>query len=108
MIVAKTFTEVTVEKPVRDLVFGTLVVEDVVAILMIATLSAVASGMGLSGSFLALSFLKLVGFLVMLITLGLFLVPRFLNLVIGSGRQETSLIATVGLCFGGALLFLDI
>jgi len=104
MIVAKAFAERKVLRPVRELVFSILLVEDVVAIAMIATLSAVAGGGELSASTVVLNLGKLLGMLVILVAVGLLVVPRFLSMVLRSGNLETSLVATVGTCFAGALL----
>ena len=104
MIVAKTFADRKVTRPVRELVFSILVVEDIAAIAMIATLSAVAGGAALSAGAIALNLGKLLGLLVILVAVGLLVVPRFLSMVLRSGNRETSLLATVGTCFAGALL----
>jgi CPA2 family monovalent cation:H+ antiporter-2 len=104
MIVAKTFSENPVERPVRDLVFSILVVEDVVAIAMIATLSAVAGGAALSAGAVVWNLGKLLTLLVVLVSVGLLVVPRFLTMALRTGNRESSLLATVGICFAGGLL----
>ncbi len=104
MIVAKTFAEVRTDRRVMDLVFGILIFEDLAAILMLATLTAVVSGAGVSPGLFALSAVKLAGFLFCLVTVGLLLVPRLMSYVVRNGRPETILVASVGACFLMAVL----
>lgn len=104
MIVAHTFRQLDVPKKLSDLVFGILIVEDLYALLLIAVLTAVAAGAGLSAGAFAFTAVKLVVFLVLLVALGLLVVPRFLSYVARQGSRETTLVASVGTCFGLALV----
>ena len=97
MIVAKAFAERRPDDKVASLVFGVLVVQDLVAILMLAAFSA------LGGDSLAVSSGKLVGFIICFALLGVVTVPRLLRAVVKLDRAELTLITTVGLCFAGAL-----
>ena len=97
MIVAKAFAERRPDGKVAGLVFGVLVVQDLVAILMLAAFSA------LGGESLAVSSGKLVGFIVGFAVVGFVTVPRLLRAVVKLERAELTLITTVGLCFAGAL-----
>ena len=81
MVVAKVFDERAPDPAVRELVFGVLVVQDVVAIAMLAVLSAVAAGAGVTAAELGQTLLELGGFLVALLVGGLLLVPRLVRLV---------------------------
>jgi monovalent cation:H+ antiporter-2, CPA2 family len=103
-IIARAFDEHGVRGSLRERVVGILVVEDLIAILLMATLTAVASGAGLSATDVAKTSGKLVLFLVGLITVGLLFVPRAVRLVARLGRPETTLVASVGFCFGVSLL----
>ena len=103
-IVAKAFNENAVKGPLRTLVVGVLVVEDLIAIVLMATLTAVASGRELSSAALAMMTGRLVAFLVGLVVVGLFVVPRAIRAVLRLNRPETTLIASIGLCFAVALL----
>jgi monovalent cation:H+ antiporter-2, CPA2 family len=106
-IIAKAFEEQRVRGPLRELVIGVLIVEDLIAILLMAVLTAVASGRGLSASEMAATTGKLTAFLVGLVSIGLLVVPRAIRAVSRLGRPETTLVASVGLCFGIALLARD-
>jgi len=104
MIVAKTLREERIDRRVAELAFGILVVEDLVAILMIASLSTLAAGTELDPLLIAWNATRLLAFLVILVVVGIFFVPRFLDLVVRSGSSEACVVATVGSCFAGALL----
>lgn len=105
-IIARTFADLKVTGRVADLVFGVLIIEDLIAIVLLATLGALASGGGLGVEAVGLTLVRLGSFLVGLLAAGLFLVPRFMRAVIRLGRGETTLVAAMGLAFGAALLAL--
>lgn len=104
MIIAKAFGERGIRGPLRDLVFGVLIVEDLVSILLITGLSAVAAGQAASADALASTALTLLGLLAATLVVGLFTIPRAMRWVVGLGSNETTLVACVGLCFAGAYL----
>jgi CPA2 family monovalent cation:H+ antiporter-2 len=87
-----------------QLVFGILIVEDLLGILMIALLSGIA----MTGTLEPLQVLeaggRLAAFLVVALVLGLLFVPRLLRWVAGFHRDEMLLVTVLALCFGGSLL----
>ncbi len=103
-IIAKAFDGQRVAGPVRELVVGVLVFEDLIAILLMATLTAVASGAGLSAYDMAKTIARLGLFLVVLVSVGLLLVPRAVRAINRLNRPETTLVASIGFCFGISLL----
>jgi len=103
-IIAKAFDERKIGGSLRKLVFGVVIVEDLVGILLMAALTAVASGAGLSARAMALTTGRLVAFLVGLLAVGLLIVPRTVRAIVRLNRPETTLVASIGLCFGVALL----
>ncbi len=103
-IIAKAFEERGVTGRLRELVVGVLVVEDLIGILLMAMLTVVASGHGLSLGAAARSSGRLAGFLVAVVVIGLLVVPRAIRAVQRLKRPETTLVTSVGLCFGLALL----
>lgn len=107
-IIAKAFDEQGVSGKLRELVVGVLIVEDLIAILMLAILTAVASGAGLSAGSLVQSSARLGAFLVGLIVIGLLVVPRAVRAVTSLRRAETTLVASIGLCFAFALLAVEL
>jgi CPA2 family monovalent cation:H+ antiporter-2 len=102
-IIARAFAERPVEGAVRDTVFGILVFEDLIAILLLTALTALGGG-ALSARVLGATVLQLATFLVALIGAGLLVIPRFMRSVVRLRRAETTLVTAVGLAFAAALL----
>jgi CPA2 family monovalent cation:H+ antiporter-2 len=90
--------------PFAQLVVGLLVAEDMLAIIMLTLLTAVAIG----GSVQAETAFTLIGhlglFVIVGMVLGLLLLPRLVDYVAGFGRDETLLVSVLGICFGASLL----
>ncbi|TAL71521.1 MAG: cation:proton antiporter [Rhodanobacter sp.] len=90
--------------PFARMVVGLLVAEDVLAIVMLTLLTAIAIG----GTVQAGAALTLIGhlglFVIVGMILGLLLLPRLIDYVAGFGRDETLLVAALGVCFGASLL----
>jgi CPA2 family monovalent cation:H+ antiporter-2 len=103
-IIAKAFDEQGIRGRLRELVVGVLIVEDLIAVLLMATLTAISTGTGLSAGALALTTGRLVAFLVGLVVVGLLVIPRAVRAVVRLKRPETTLVASVGICFAIALL----
>ena len=103
-IAAKTLAEERVEKRVTELAFGITVVEDLLGILLLALLSAVAAGAGLSAVEFAAVGLRLALVLLAMVALGLLVVPRFRSYVVSLGSRETTVVAAIGVCFAFALI----
>ncbi len=103
-IIAKTFDEQGVEKRLRELVFGILIVEDLIAILLMAILTALSSGDGVSAETIVHSGGRLAAFLVGLVVVGMLIVPRAVRAINRLKRSETTLVASIGICFAVALL----
>jgi CPA2 family monovalent cation:H+ antiporter-2 len=91
-------------QPFARLVVGLLVAEDMLTIVMLTLLTAVAIG----GSVQAQTAFTLIGhlglFMVAGMILGLLLLPRLVDYVAGFGRDETLLVSVLGICFGASLL----
>jgi len=104
MLVAKTFEEAKIESALTEVVYAILVFEDLIAVLLLAILTAVASGAGLSAAELARTVGQLLGFLAAILVAGLLVVPRAIRLVARLGRSETLLIASLAVSFGMAVL----
>jgi CPA2 family monovalent cation:H+ antiporter-2 len=89
-----------------QIVFGILIIEDLIAILLLAILTTISAGGGLTASSLALTAGRLAAFLAGLVVIGLLTVPRLIRAVVRLGRPETTLVTAVGICFAAALLAL--
>ncbi|HET9709814.1 MAG TPA: cation:proton antiporter [Gemmatimonadales bacterium] len=103
-IIAKVFAERGVTGKSRELVFGILVVEDLIAVLLMTIFTALASGSGLAAGPLVATVARLLAFLVAMIVGGLLVVPRAVRAIARLRRRETLLVASIGICFGLALL----
>jgi len=105
MVATRTLSELGQRRqPFAQLVVGLLVAEDMLAIVMLTLLTAVAIG----GSVQAEAAFTLIGhlglFVVVGMILGLLLLPRLVDYVAGFGRDETLLVSVLGICFGASLV----
>ncbi len=80
-------------------VLGTLVVEDILGILLMVTLSTLAVSKQLEGSELVGSLLSLGFVLVLWFIIGVFFIPTFLRKTRPLMSRETLLVVSIGLCF---------
>lgn len=104
-IIIKAFDDLNVKKQkFTDLVFGVLVVEDIVGILLLVLLPTIALGNSIDGTELAVSTLKLIFFLILCFVIGIYLVPTFLDKITRFLNDEMLLLITISLCFGMVLL----
>jgi CPA2 family monovalent cation:H+ antiporter-2 len=103
-IIIKAFEERGIKGRITEVVFGILVVEDLVAVVLLAVLTALASGADLSAGQLARIGGRLGAFLGLLVVAGLLVVPRLVRMIVRLGRPETIVVGTVGICFAFALL----
>ena len=87
-----------------QLCFGILIVEDILAIAIIALLSGVAGPGALDAAEVATTLLRLGIFLVVALVLGILIVPRLLRFVAGFQSDEMLLITVLGIAFGFCLL----
>ncbi|MBX3157544.1 MAG: cation:proton antiporter [Deltaproteobacteria bacterium] len=104
MLVAKAFEELGWKGGFTEVVFAILVFEDLIAIVLLAIVSAVASGAGLDALALAKLLGKLAGFLALMLIGGLLIVPRAIRWVATRARPETLTIGSLLVCFGLAAL----
>ena len=105
-IIVKAFAEQGVRGRVAEIVLGILIVEDLIAILLIAILTAVGEGEGLTTREIVGTTLRLALFLAGLVGVGLLIVPRLIRAAVKSERAETILVASMGVAFAASLLAL--
>lgn len=86
------------------IVFGTLVVEDLIAILMMVILSTMAVSKEFVGEELLMSVLKVAFFLILWFLVGIFILPFFLKKAKRLMNNETLLIVSLGLCLAMVVL----
>lgn len=91
-----------------ELIFGILIVEDVLAIAMIALLSGVATTGSLEAVEVGLTLGQIGLFLAGVLVVGLLAVPPLVRYVDRRHGVEILLITSLGLCFGVSLLALEL
>lgn len=87
-----------------QLIFGVLIIEDILGIAMLALLSGIAMTGALSVADVGLTLGKLSLFLVATLVIGLIAVPRLIGYVAKFKSNEMLLVTVLALCFGFALL----
>ncbi|MBQ9892699.1 MAG: cation:proton antiporter [Bacteroidales bacterium] len=88
------------DRPWAPMVFGTLVVEDLIAILLMVLLSTMAVSNKFAGGELLLNLGKLLFFLVLWFLVGIYVIPSVLKKTRKYLSDEILLIVSIGLCFG--------
>ncbi len=98
-IIYKAFDDMGLrQQQFAGMVMSVLILEDILAIVMMVMLSAIASDAGADGGQMAGSVLKIVFFLVLWFVVGIFLIPMMLRQVRKLINNETLLIVSLGLC----------
>jgi CPA2 family monovalent cation:H+ antiporter-2 len=104
-IIIRSFEELNVKsKRFANLVFGVLIIEDLVAILLMVMLSTIAVSRSFEGGEMLLSVVKLVFYLVLWFIGGIFFIPTFLRYTRKLMNDETMLVVAVGLCLTMVIL----
>lgn len=99
-IIIRAFDEAGLKgKAFANLVFGILIVEDLMAILLMVILSAISVPGSFSGSNLAFLSARLVFFLIAWFLVGIYVVPSLLRRVRKHLSNEIMLIVSISLCF---------
>ncbi|MFD1185480.1 cation:proton antiporter domain-containing protein [Pontibacter rugosus] len=98
-IIIRAFEELGVKShKFAGLVFGVLIVEDLVAILLLVLLSTLAVSQQFAGTEMLAAVMKLAFFLLLWFLAGIFLIPTFLRKASKLMNNETLLIVSLALC----------
>jgi len=101
MIVLKAYEEYDLkDKPFAPLVFGVLILEDVVGVFLMIILTTLSVSRQLSGLDMLVQISKLLSYLILWLALGIYLIPSALKRAKSYMNDESLLIASVGLCLG--------
>ena len=104
-IIYKAFDDLGLQQQqFAGLVMSVLILEDILAIVMMVMLSAIASGSGANGSQMLSSVIKIAFFLVLWFVVGIFAIPLFLRRMRKLMNNEVLLIVALGLCCAMAVL----
>ena len=88
------------QKPYAQMVFGTLVVEDLIAIVLMVLLSTMAVSKQFEGGQMLLKIGELLFFLIICFLVGIYAIPTVLKKARAYLNDEILLIVSIGLCFG--------
>jgi monovalent cation:H+ antiporter-2, CPA2 family len=91
-------------EPFAQLIFGILVVEDILAIAMLVLLSGIAQTGAVTAGIAFVTLGKLAMFMTVSLVVGILIVPRALNYVAKAHSDEMLLVTVLGFCFGFCLL----
>ena len=104
-IIYKAFDDLGLrQQQFAGLVMSVLILEDILAIVMMVMLSAIASGNNPDGGQMLGSVLKIGFFLVLWLVVGIFAIPLFLRKVRKLINSEVLLIVSLGLCCAMAVI----
>lgn len=104
-IIYKAFDDMGLrQQKFAGIVMSVLILEDILAIVMMVMLSAIAGGNNPDGEQMIGSVIKIAFFLVLWFIVGIFAIPLFLRSVRKLINNETLLIVALGLCCGMAVL----
>ncbi|WP_321890704.1 cation:proton antiporter [Paraburkholderia tropica] len=104
-IIVKALADLGVKRePFAQLVFGILIVEDILGIAMLVLLGGIAQTGELSPGIALITLGKLLLFMLVSLLAGILIVPRVLGYVARVGSDEMLLVSVLGFCFGFCLL----
>jgi K+:H+ antiporter len=103
-IIAKTFADQKTRGRYTQLVFGILIIEDLIAIVLLALLTPASPGAGPAAASIGVTVVRLLSVLAAFLIVGFLVVPRFVRFVVRLGRPEITLVTCIGICFIFALL----
>jgi len=92
------------KKDFVQLIFGILIIEDILAIAILVLLSGIATSDSVHTMDIVFTLGKLLLFLIASFVIGLLTVPRIISYVAKYNSHEMLLISVLGLCFGFCLL----
>ena len=87
------------DKPFAPLVFGALVFEDLIAVVLMVLLSTLAVSNKFAGGEMLMGLVKLVFFLILWFLVGIYLIPTLLKKAQKYLNDEILLLVSIGLCF---------
>jgi monovalent cation:H+ antiporter-2, CPA2 family len=103
MVVTRVLDAKADAAPLRKSLLGILVIEDVLAMLMIAALTLIGKSANLDGAELLLTLGRLSGFLLALVLFGALIVPRMLRTLARRERNDVFIVLVLGVCFAAVL-----
>ena len=100
-VIIKAFDDLGLKKkPYAPLVFGSLIVQDLIAVVLMVLLSTLAVSNKFSGGEMVWNLAKLAFFIILWFLVGIFVIPSLLKRARNYVNDEILLIISIGLCFG--------
>ena len=100
-LIIKAYTDLGLKnKTYSTLVFGTLVVEDLIAVVLMVLLTTIATANQFAGGEMLMGLAKLLFFLILWFLVGIYVIPSFLRWARRYLTDEILLLVAIGLCFG--------
>lgn len=103
MLVSAVLRNQPVDAEVRSHVFGILVVQDVVAIVLIAVVTALAAGQSVGAQSIVTLLAQLAAVVTAMLFIGLLVLPRLVRWVLAHGDEESLVVVIAAASFGFAL-----
>ncbi len=103
MVVSAVLRGRPIDPDVRAHVFGILVVQDLVAIVLMAVVTALASGESIGVQSLGLLIGQLAGVVIAMLVFGLLVLPRLVRFALAQSDNEVLVVLIAGAAFGLAL-----
>lgn len=104
-IILRSFDEMGLKgRKFAELVFGVLIIEDLVAVVLMVLLSTIAVSREFAGTQMLTSILTLAFFLILWFIAGIFFIPSFLSRAQKHLNNETLLVLSIGMCLGMVML----
>lgn len=104
-IIYKAFNDMGLrQQQFAGMVMSVLILEDILAIVMMVMLAAIASGTGADGGQMLQSIIKIGFFLILWFVVGIFAIPWFLRSIRKLVNNEVLLVVSLGLCCAMAVL----
>ena len=101
MVIIKSYDEMGLKNaPWAGMVFGTLIVEDLIAILLMVLLSTMGASHSFAGGAMLGSIVKMLFFIILWFLVGIYVIPTLLQKAKRYINDEILLIVSIGLCFG--------
>lgn len=101
IVIVKSYDEMGLkQKPFAPIVFGTLIIEDIMGIIMMVLFSMIAVSNKFAGADLVGALAKLAFCLILWFVVGIYLIPTILKKTKRYLNDEILLLVSIGLCFG--------
>lgn len=101
IVIVKSYDEMGLKhKPFAPIVFGTLIIEDIMGIIMMVLFSMIAVSNKFAGADLVGALAKLAFCLILWFVVGIYLIPTILKKARRFLNDEILLLVSIGLCFG--------